>query len=342
MRVVSAAALAALVALFCDSAAAHFVEDPASHPVQWSFDAWVVASLATAILLYALGLYRLHTEVGPERVLDRSRVAAFAGGMIVLFIALCSPVDTIGGELFSMHMVQHLLLMLLAPPLLVWSRPNIAFVWAFSPDWRKRIGRFWTGAGLGRATQALMHPLVVFVLFSGSFAFWHLPGPYRAALHNDFIHALEHLSFFLTSLAFWTLVIEPSGRRRLSYGGGLVFVALTAVLCALPGALIVLAPRALYPDHAAGAAGWGLSLMQDQQLAGLLMWIPGGIVYLLACVWLFLCLMDDAEQKAVARHRSLVTMALLAIVVPPLLGGCDLAESTPKEATSATRRVAPS
>ena len=150
-------------ATFADPALAHSIEGPFRHDFAWSFEPWVVISLSVASLLYGIGIYRLYHEVGSERVLDRWRIAAFALGMLTLFMALCSPIDTVGAELFSVHMVQHLLLMLAAPPLLVWSRPAIAFVWAFSQNWRKRIGRFWTGAGLGGVFALLMQPLTVWV-----------------------------------------------------------------------------------------------------------------------------------------------------------------------------------
>ena len=147
---------------------------------------------AATVLCYALGLWRLRKEVGPERVLDRWQIATFAAGMSVLFLALCSPIDAAAGELFSVHMLQHILLMMVAPPLLVWSRPSIAFVWAFSPARRKRIRRAWSGARADRLEDVTMHPAVVFVLFCGSFVFWHLPRPYAWGLQSEFVHALEH------------------------------------------------------------------------------------------------------------------------------------------------------
>lgn len=306
-------------ATFADPALAHSIEGPFGHDFAWSFEPWVVISLSVVSLLYGIGIYRLYHEVGSERVLDRWRIAAFALGMLTLFIALCSPIDAVGAELFSVHMVQHLLLMLAAPPLLVWSRPAIAFVWAFSQNWRKRIGRFWTGAGLGGVFAFLMQPLMVWVLFVGSFAFWHLPRAYSWALHNEFIHAIEHFSFFLTALAFWTIVIEPSGRRRLNYGASLLYVTITAIVSGLPGALMILSPRPLYTDHAAGVAAWGLTLIEDQQLAGLIMWIPAGAIYIGAAIWLFVRMLQDSERTGFAVRRSAVLSLL--IVLGPLLAG---------------------
>ncbi len=311
-----------------DAALAHAVGHPITHELEWSFEPWVLVSLCAAIFLYTAGTYRIRSEVGAERVLDRWHSVTFALGVLVVFIALCSPIDTVGEQLFSVHMVQHLLLMLAAAPLLVWSRPAIAFVWAFSPAWRKRIGRFWTGAGLGGAFTVLMRPLTVWVLFVGSFVFWHLPGPYSWAFHNEFVHAIEHASFFLTSLAFWTLVLEPSGRRRLGYASALLYVTVTALLSGLPGALMILSPRALYPDHAAGVAAWGLTLIEDQQLAGLIMWIPAGAIYIAAAVWLFVRMMQDTESRNIHIRRS-ATVSAMILLLPLVLGGCrDEAQSS--------------
>jgi cytochrome c oxidase assembly factor CtaG/cytochrome c2 len=314
-------AAAAGIVAFGSIAHAHAVEGIPPQGLAWSFEPWVLTGLALASLLYGLGLYRLDREVGAERVLDRRHAAAFASGMLVVFLALCSPIDSVGGKLFSVHMLQHILLMMMAPPLLVWSRPAIAFVWAFAPPWRKRIGRAWTRAGLDHIAGFLMHPAVVFVLFCGSFVFWHLPRPYASGLHSEIVHSLEHLSFFVPALAFWTIIIEPSGRRRLDYAATLLYLVVTVVLSDMPGALMVLAPRPLYPEHAAGAAAWGLTQMQDQQLAGLIMWIPAGAVYIAAAIWLFVQLLQSTERRALKpRHSAMLPMAIL--LLPLLLGGC--------------------
>ena len=322
--------IGALVALFAfgHEALAHVVDEPATASAAWSFEPWVLFGLGLAVLLYGLGIYRLYREAGRERVLDRWHIAAFAAGIIVVFLALCSPIDTVGSALFSVHMLQHILLMMAAPPLLVWSRPAIAFIWGFSPNWRKRIGRAWTGVGLDQVADFLMHPAVVFVLFCGSFVFWHLPRPYAWGLHNELFHSLEHLSFFVPALAFWTIIIEPSGHRRLDYAATLLYLVVTVVLSDMPGALMVIAPRPLYPEHAAGAAAWGLTLMQDQQLAGLIMWIPAGAIYIAAAIWLFVKLLQSSERRASRFHRSaLVPVAIL--LLPLFLAGCGNAALEP-------------
>jgi cytochrome c oxidase assembly factor CtaG/cytochrome c2 len=242
--------------------------------------------------------------------------------MSLLVIALQSPIDTIGADLFSVHMVQHLLLILAAPPFLVVSDPAIVFLRALPPRSRKKFARMWSGARLTAIFRLAMQPLLVWFFFCGIFVFWHAPGPYQWALDNNAVHISEHLTFFVSSLAFWSIVLAPHG-RRLDHGSTLLFIVSTAILSGLPGALMIFAPRPLYPGHAAGVARWGLTLLEDQQLAGLIMWIPAGAAYVLATALVFLKWLNDSEARAIANaRRSLPTLLLLLFAAGPL-AGCD-------------------
>ena len=309
------------------SALAHVDHEHASGDAElpWSFEPWVLVCLAVALVWYAIGAWRSRHE--GVKTIGCYHIAAFIGGIGFLFAALVSPIDPLGVKLFSVHMVQHLLLMMAAPPLLVASQPAIAFLWAFPSRSRKAIGRMWAAAGLTRGFALLMHPVLVWSFFTGSFVLWHIPAMYQWALSDEGVHTLEHASFFVTSLAFWTIVIEPSGRRRLDYGSTLLFVSTTAVLSGLPGALMIFAPRPLYPAHAAGVADWGLTLMQDQQLAGLIMWIPAGLVYVIAAGWLFVVWMNEAERRAIRALPGQALAISLLLVVGLILSGCDYAPS---------------
>ncbi len=293
-----AAAAGVLLGLsFGDFAFAHAVGHGEAHRLVWNWEPSVLIPLGVTTLLYGLGVWRLRRELGDTRIISQAQIFSFAGGMAMLFLALVSPFDTVGAELVSVHMVQHLLLTLVAPPLLVLSRPAIAFLWAFPVAQRRRAGRFWARIGLTRAVRVLMQPLMVWAMFCGAFVTWHLPGPYMWALHNEGIHTIEHLSFFVASLLFWTLVIEPSGHRRIGYGFALLFVTTAAVVTGLAGALMILSPRPLYPEDARAVAAWGLTLLEDQQLAGLMMWIPMDIVYFATAGWLFVAWLREAERR---------------------------------------------
>ncbi len=290
--------------------------------LQWSFSPLVLAGVALPLALYTLGLYRTSEQV-PARLPDRLHIGGFFAGIIVVFVALCSPVETLGDTIFSMHMAQHIILMMAAPPLLVWSHPWPMFRAAFSPRWQQRIAEVWAASRLDLVATFIMHPVVVWLLFCGSFVFWHLPVPYDLGLNYELAHTLEHASFLLTALAFWTIIIEPSGNRRLSYATTLLYLVVTVVISDMPGALMVLSPRPLYPIHASGAASWGMTLMQDQQLAGLIMWIPAGAIYIAAAIWLFVKLLEESEKRTIRLHRS-IPIAAVTLLLPLLLGGCRL------------------
>jgi putative membrane protein len=294
----------------------------------WRPEAATAVPLAIATVWYASGVFRLVRENKREAI-SRGRVLAFVAGIAVLLIALQSPIDVLSEDLFSVHMCQHLILMLAAPPLLVWSDCPIMFLRALPRRARKFAARIWTGGKLNRVHCWLMHPLVVWMAFCGAFVFWHAPRPYQWALDNNGVHILEHLSFFVTSLAFWSLVLPSRGQgRRLQHGPALLLVISTAVVSGLPGALMIFAPRPLYPGHAVGVMRWGMTLMEDQQLAGLIMWIPAGAAYLVAVAVVFLEWFRESERRALraARHG----MALLAVVIlaGPLLGGCEREETS--------------
>lgn len=247
-------------------------------------------------LLYATGILRIRQQAG-LRIVARGQSLAFGAAMTALVLILLSPLDAYADALFSMHMIQHLILTLIVPPMLVWSRPALVMLWAFPRSVRKEIGSAWRAGGFDRIVGRLMHPVAVGLLFSSTFAFWHLPRPYAWALNNAWAHAFEHATLFVTAVMFWSLVIEPSGRRRMGVAATMTFVAGSAVVSGLPGALMLLSPEPLYPIHEAGAAQWGLTLLEDQQLAGLIMWIPVGLLYLVPITWLFVRLVADPQPQ---------------------------------------------
>lgn len=304
----------------------------------WNWEVWVLASLALAVFGYVRGLLRM--EPGARsHVFGIGRYAAFAAGIGVLIVALISPLDALDDQLFSAHMVQHMLLILVAPPLLAWARPATAWLWAFELPARRAIGRFWMGApGVQRGIRFLMRPAVVWVLSSFALWFWHLPGPYGWALDSEWVHTGEHLSFFLSALAFWSLVLAPYGRRQPDYGTTVLFVGTLGMQMGFIGAILTFATRPLYLMHSQSTMAWGLTLLEDQQLAGLIMWVPAGFVYTAAMSGLFVASLRDAERRAVSatKHRvtrgvpgqraSVVSLLLVAIT----LSGCqDNASTSP-------------
>lgn len=276
---------------------------PAARALRWSFEPAIGLPILLTTLWYLAGFVRIRRVPGLRRSFTMRQAAAFLAGELTLVLALLSPLDSMADQLFSAHMGQHMLLLLIAAPLLVWGRPAMLFLWAFGPRGRIRVGRIWATLGLSAGMAGLMRPLIAWALFCGVFIFWHFPGPYQLALHHEGVHTLEHVSFLATALMFWSIVIEPSGRRRLGYGATLLYILTAAILSSLPGAIITLAGTPLYPDYVRGTAAWGLTLLEDQQLAGLLMWIPGGVVYLIAAGSAFLHWLELDDARHTGRYR---------------------------------------
>lgn len=278
---------------------------PAEVWTAWTWAPFVITAMVLLMGLYLMGVRRLWRHAGRGRGIAGRRVAAYLSGIAALAIALLSPVAAVGEALFSVHMFQHVLLMVAAPPLIVLGRPGLAAAWALPENGRRAVRRHWPRAPWFRAAwRGLTHPVTVFALHVGALWAWHIPALYEAALENRTWHHVEHASFFFTALLFWWAlariwgVEHRTGRGRgrwPGYGAGALYVFATALQSGALGALLVFSPRVLYPAHAEGTAAWGADLLVDQQLAGAIMWIPPGIVYATAILLLFLAWLREAE-----------------------------------------------
>lgn len=263
--------------------------------VSWSFDPWVLVPLALAHWLYGRGVLRLWAQAGRGRGVSGVQVLAFAAGEVVLVAALVSPLDALGGTLLTAHMAQHALLVAVAPPLLLLGKPGVAFAWAL-PDGRRK--RFLASAGWRRTARfgrALARPLPAATLHGLALWLWHAPALYEAALEYPWLHTLEHATFFGTAVLFWRAVLDAGPVRRIGPALGAAFV--TLVHGGLLAALITLALRPFYDWYGDRSLLWGLDALEDQQLGGLLMWVPMGMIYLGACLGLARRLLEDGEGR---------------------------------------------
>jgi putative membrane protein len=237
-------------------------------------------ALLIAGAVYAIGIVRLWRRAGSGRGVASPRVACFAAGLIAIAIALFSPLDAMSEELFSAHMVQHLLLVIAAAPLLVLGEPQYVMLWVLRVDARRSVARWWRDAHALRAVwHAVSQPTIAWLLHVGALWAWHVPKLYDAALHDERIHIVEHMSFLLTALLFWWVALD---RRRLRVGTATFYLFAAALQGTLLGALLTIARHPWYVAHYTTTQSWGLSPLEDQQLAGLIMWIPAGLVYLVA------------------------------------------------------------
>lgn len=248
----------------------------------WTFDPIVVLPLLLVHWLYGRGVLQLWRRAGFGRGVPGWRVAAFLCGEAALVLALVWPFDALGETLFSAHMIQHMLLTVVVPPLLILGTPLAPMLWALPPGLRERVAALPRHRTVRRPLGLLTRPAVATALQTMALWTWHAPAAFEAARFDDLVHTLEHASFFGTALLFWWALIHA--RRRGPAGCPVAaFWALIAIVTGgLLGALITFAQRQLYPSYGDAATLWGIDALADQQLAGLIMWIPAGLVHLVA------------------------------------------------------------
>lgn len=274
---------------------------------RWDFSPSIVVPLLLAISWYVRGITRLWQKAGVGRGVSRGQVAAYAAGVAVLILALVSPLAALAGSTFSWHMVQHLLLIVVAPPLLVAAAPETAFLWALAPHCRSAFGRFShrVGAWLSGSGDDQSALVVAVSLAAGALWLWHIPGLYDLAVRNEAVHYAEHLTFLTTALLFWTSILRLRPRAYAAIGARIVAVFAMALQGSMLGALITFAARPLYASYLAVPGSRNTDALTDQQLAGLLMWVPPGVLYALVAGWLFFRWLDAAGAGFAERNAAL-------------------------------------
>jgi len=271
----------------------------------WDWEPGIVLPLATAAVLYVRGLRLLWDEhVG--RGIRVWEASAFAVGWIVSVLALVSPLHALSEQLFVAHMVQHELLMVVAAPLLVVGRPLVPMLWALPSSARRRVGSVTRRSWFRVCWGFISRPIVAFVVHGIAIWLWHAPALYQATLRSDGIHALQHLSFFGTALLFWWTIVHahaPGGHARaVSFGTAVLLLFGTALHSGALGALLTFSRALWYPAYASAARAWGLTPFEDQQLAGLVMWIPASFAYLIAALFLFAGWLRASEERVHQRE----------------------------------------
>ncbi len=235
-------------------------------------------------VVYALGQHELS---GRRTSSDRRGMALFATGLLALAVALSPPLDEVADRLFSVHMVQHELLMVVAAPLLVASSSFPALIWALPRRGRLVVARVIRRTRLRAIWSWLTGPLPASVLHGLAIWLWHAPVLFDAALEHEWIHVAQHVSFFGTGLIFWSSVIRP--HRREARGQAVLSLFATSVHSGVLGALLTFSRASWYAPYGAGA-------IEDQQLAGLIMWIPASLAYLIASLLVARRWLDESEM----------------------------------------------
>ncbi len=248
---------------------------PASLWWAWNFDPLILLNLSLLGAGYLLGIKRLWRKTGSHTIVSRGQATAYLSSLGILFFALLSPLHALSEELASAHMVQHMLLMVVAAPLFVLGSPGTVLIWGFEKNWRPAVAnwRRWVDVEL------LQRPLVAWVIYAAALWLWHLPAAYQAALVDPLVHDAQHLSFFAAACLFWRVTLNPSARHHLHPLTAVGFLFTTSLHAMLLGVFMALSPAVWYEIYAARTQMWGLTPHEDQQLAGLIMWMPACLIY---------------------------------------------------------------
>ena len=233
--------------------------------------------MGLSVMLYGAGALRL---AGRSGQLGRQG-GLFMLGWTALAAALMSPIDALGNALFSVHMVQHELLMIVAAPLLVLGRPFGVWLWALPLAWRQALGKALRHSTLRVPWRFLSLPLTAWLVHALALWLWHVPAWFDAALADNATHTLQHLSFLLPALFFWWALLDEQAQAA-GNGAAMLYLFTTMIHTGALGALMTFAATPWYAGYHQRSLLFGLSPLEDQQLGGLIMWIPGGIVYLIA------------------------------------------------------------
>ena len=253
----------------------------------WDWHPDIFFGLLLLQTAYMLGVGPLRKRYGWADSVDSRHVFQFTAGIVLLFLALHSPLhDLADNYLFTAHMVQHMLMILAAAPLLIMGTPG----WLLRPLLSPPL--------VAKVASVLTRPLVAFLVFNGSLAFWHLEPLFDSALNNHGVHVVEHLSFIFTGLIVWWPILSPMHEfPRLNYPGQMLYLFLLSFLPAVLGAFITFTKGIMYPLYAEAPRVYDISPILDQQMAGLLMKTLGAVVYIAILIVIFFKWYSEEEEK---------------------------------------------
>lgn len=258
----------------------------------WTFDPLVIASLLAAAAVYGRGAARMRRPVG------RARALAFAGALLALTVALLSPVEVAAGEVLWAHMLQHVLLISAAAPLLAASRPGVPLLVGLPGGLRRALVWWGRRRPLRAAWRILTAPAAAWLLAAVILWTWHVPALYEAAVGIRAVHVLEHLTLLGSAWLFWRVALPPTSDRRLARGMDVVYLITGGFQGGALGALFVFSAVPFYELYASSATP-----LADQQLAGALMWIPSGVISLGAAAALFVAWLREEAADADSPDR---------------------------------------
>jgi len=260
--------------------------------LSWSPAPTVLLGVIALAVLYGYG-FRRARSTGERHKPGFGRAALFALGLVAMLAALVSPIDSMADQLMLMHMIQHILLLDIAPILMILGLTKVLL--------RPVTRRVHT---IERRAGYLAHPAFAVIAYAGLMWLWHIPAMYDLALRHSPIHALEHLCFALAGTLYWWHILSPiRSRMRLGGMGPIGYMVSTKLLVGLLGVMLAFAPASFYPFYEHHPHYWGLSPTEDQSLAGLAMALEQSIVMGIALVWLFVQMLAESEREAQRAER---------------------------------------
>lgn len=259
----------------------------------WTWSAYITLPLFAIALMYTLGRLRMQRR-GAQ--VHWCPILCFASGWVSLFLALNSPMHEISEQLFWVHMTQHEMLMLISAPLLILGQAAAPLLFALPERWRVPIANIGKMKLIERAWLVVSAPIAAWLLHAAALWVWHAPKLFDATLDSEWVHGAQHISFLGTALLFWWTLFHKHGGRR-GYGVAVLYVFTTAVHTSVLGALLTFAPHVWYAPYARTAQLWGITPLQDQQIGGLIMWVPAGTLLTIVALVLLAKWMTHSDTR---------------------------------------------
>jgi cytochrome c oxidase assembly factor CtaG len=275
----------------------------------WSWPVLPLISLALGTGIYLRGWTLARRTRSPE--LPLWRAGCFVGGIVSLWLAIASPIDAFDDYLLAAHMIQHFILMSVAPPLLVLSAPVVPLLRGL-PRWviRKPLQWFFRSRRVQRVLDFLTHPAAIWVAMNVTFLGWHAPKAFELTFRSEGWHNLEHLCFFLTSVAFWFIVLQPwPAKSRWPLWAVIPYLLSADLINTVLSALLTFCGRVLYPTYEQASRVCSLTPLQDQIAAGSEMWVLNSTVFLVPAIVLTVrFLSPKVHRHGAVKHIQLVDL----------------------------------
>lgn len=280
----------------------------------WSWRPEVIIPLVLLGALFLVGWRRLRARgrnVGRQSLGATWRPVSYIAGLLVIALALLSPFDTLVQQLFFTHMIQHLLLIMIAPPLLLLPNPMPFLLWGL-PD-RLRLGAgsiinslVHKQSPVGRALRWLTRPVIIWFIFVVTIIGWHDPSLYNAALRSDWVHDLEHLTMFGAGMLYWWTVTGAGPRlhKNMSRLAKIAFILAVIPPNMALGIVLAFSQQPIYAFYSDMPRLWGISALDDQRISGVIMWIPGNMMHFMTALAIIFMILSGEGRKPAAREAD--------------------------------------